>query len=218
MFTGIIETTGLVRSVRRRGEGSLISIEAPAIARELSSGESVSVNGACLTIAESPTEESFAAEAVPETLEKTTLGSLVVGDRVNLERSLRLGDRLSGHLVLGHVDGVGEVVDVKKSGLGKTLSVRIPEELAHYVALKGSIAVDGVSLTVSSVSERDVGISVIPHTLEATTIGNYTIGTKVNLEIDIIARYLESLLVKRAKTDEGAHERGLTLDFLKEKW
>ncbi|KPJ60024.1 MAG: hypothetical protein AMJ46_08825 [Latescibacteria bacterium DG_63] len=218
MFTGIIETIGTVRSLKRREEGILLSLEAPTIAGGLSLGESVSVNGACLTVVEATSGQLFSVEAVTETLERTTLASLKVGDRMNLERSLRVGDKLSGHLVLGHVDGTGEVTAIRESGLGKIVTVRVPEELTGYVAFKGSIAVDGVSLTVSGLSRSDVEISIIPHTLKSTIIGSYSVGTKVNIEIDIIARYLESLLVKHEETQDGASRRGLTLDFLKEKW
>ncbi|UCF78338.1 MAG: riboflavin synthase [Candidatus Eiseniibacteriota bacterium] len=218
MFTGIIETMGTVGSVKRRDDGALISIEAPGIASELSVGESVSVNGACLSVVEVSHGRPFWVEAVPETLERTTLGWLNVGDRVNLERSLRMGERLSGHLVLGHVDGTGEVTNLRKSGPGKVAVIRAPSELTHYIAFKGSVAVDGVSLTVSGLSEQDVEISLIPHTLKSTIVGSYRVGTKVNIEIDIIARYLESLFVRVEKTQDGASRRGVTLDFLKEKW
>jgi riboflavin synthase len=218
MFTGIIETIGVASSVRRKGEGVLLSFEAPPIAAELSLGESVSVNGACLSVVEVSSGRRFSVEAVPETMERTTLALLRVGDRVNLERSLKMGERLSGHLVLGHVDGTGEVVAFKKSGLGTTMTVRVPQELTDYIVLKGSLAVDGVSLTVSGLSRNDVETSLIPLTLQSTISGSYATGTKVNVETDIIARYLESLLVKHGKTKDGASERGLTLDFLKEKW
>ncbi len=218
MFTGIIEDIGTVSSMRRKGEGFEVTLESPPVAQNLAAGESVSVNGACLTVTDHSPGRSFSVEAVPETLEKTNLVFLKIGDRVNLERSLRVGDRLSGHIVLGHVDGVGEVTAISRPGLGKTLRVRPPGELMRYIAHKGSVAVDGVSLTVSAVSDREFQIALIPFTLKATISDGYSVGTKVNIEVDVVARYLDSLLRKERESSEGETRRGVTLDFLKEKW
>jgi len=218
MFTGIIEEIGVVGSVRRRGEGFALSVEASTVAAGLKSGDSVSVNGACLTVIETAPGRSFCVEVVPETLEKTNLVFLSAGHRVNLERSLKLGDRLSGHLVLGHVDGVGEVTRLTRAGLGRIMRVRPPERLLPYVALKGSVAIDGASLTVSDVAQGEFEISLIPFTLENTVSGSYAVGTRVNVEVDIIARYLERLLTGEAAKKKGGSGGGLTMDFLKEKW
>jgi riboflavin synthase len=218
MFTGIIEEIGTVASIQRKGEGFSVSLEGPGVSREIKSGESVSVNGACLTVVDVIPERAFCVEVVAETLEKSNLVFLKAGDRVNLERSLKLGDRLSGHLVLGHVDGMGEVAGVKRDGMGQTIVIEVPPELVRYIALKGSIAIDGVSLTVSGLSGRKVQVSLIPFTLKSTIIGSYTPGRKVNVEVDVIARYLESLLGERAGRLGSASEKGLTMDFLKEKW
>jgi riboflavin synthase len=218
MFTGIIEEIGVVGAVRRRGEGFALSVDAPAVAAGLKPGDSVSVNGACLTVIETVLGRSFCVEAVPETLEKTNLLFLSAGHRVNLERSLKLEDRLSGHLVLGHVDGVGEVTRLTRAGLGKVMRVRPPSQLLPYIALKGSVAVDGASLTVSDVTQGEFEISLIPFTLENTISGGYAAGTRVNVEVDIIARYLERLLAGEAGAREKGAGKGLTMDFLKEKW
>jgi len=218
MFTGIIEEIGVVGSVRRRGDGFALSVDAPTVAAGLKPGDSVSVNGACLTVVETVPERSFCVEVVPETLEKTNLLYLSAGRRVNLERSLKLGDRLSGHLVLGHVDGVAEITRVTRAGLGRVIRLRPPERLLPYIALKGSVAIDGASLTVSEVTQGEFEISLIPFTLENTIGGSYAVGTRVNMEVDIIARYLERLLTGEAGREKGGSGRGLTMDFLKEKW
>jgi riboflavin synthase len=218
MFTGIVEEIGVVRSIQRRGEGFSISVGASDVTQELEAGESVSVNGACLTVVDVTPERDFSVEVMAETLEKTNLVFLKAGQPVNLERSLKLGERLSGHLVLGHVDGMGEVTSVKQTGIGKTMVIEVPSELVCYIALKGSIALDGVSLTVSGLSGRNVEISLIPFTLKRTIIGSYAPGRKVNIEVDVIARYLESLLGQKGERRGSSSEKGLTLDFLKEKW
>ncbi len=218
MFTGIIEEIGVVGAVRRRGEGFALSVEAPTVSAELKPGESVSVNGACLTVIETVTGRSFSVEVVPETLEKTNLLFLSSGQKVNLERSLKLGERLSGHLVLGHVDGVGEVARLTRAGLGRVMRVRPPSQLLPYIALKGSVAIDGASLTVSDVTHGEFEISLIPFTLENTISGSYVAGTKVNVEVDIIARYLERLLAGEVDARKGTSGKGITMDLLKEKW
>jgi len=218
MFTGIIEEIGKVSSIQKREGGFSISLEAEKVAAGLAQGESVNVNGACLTVVGVAKGRGFSVEVVAETLEKTNLVFLRPGDRVNLERSLRLGEGLSGHLVLGHVDAMGEVTGLRQAGLEKVLSLELPRELMRYVALKGSIAVDGVSLTVSQLLDSGVGISLIPFTLRCTIAGSYAPGRKVNIEIDVIARYLERLLSGNESRQEGKSRKGITLDFLKEKW
>jgi riboflavin synthase len=218
MFTGIIEEIGVVRSIQRRGEGFSISMEASDVTKGIVAGESVSVNGVCLTVVDVTPRRDFSVEVIAETLEKTNLVFLKAGDRVNLEGSLKLGERLSGHLVLGHVDGMGEVIGVKQTGIGRKMIIEVPSELVRYIAHKGSVAIDGVSLTVSGLSGRNVEISLIPFTLKSTIIGIYAPGRKVNIEVDVIARYLESLLGEKGECRRWSSEKGLTLDFLKEKW
>jgi riboflavin synthase alpha subunit len=180
VFTGIIEAMGRVRSIKRTRTGSRLLIDLPFEARP---GESVAVGGVCLTW----TGEGF--DVVPETLSRTNLGALRQGDRVNLERSLRVGDRMGGHFVAGHVDAVGEVAEIRRARRAVTFWVAMPVDLARYVAPKGSIAIDGVSLTVVDVEPDRFSVALIPFTLKETTLGGARRGTRVNLEADILARY-----------------------------
>jgi len=193
MFTGLIEEMGTIESVEDHGPGRRIGVRAGAVLSDARIGDSLAIDGCCLTVVERGGER-FAVEAVPETLARTTLGDRKVGDRVNLERALRLDQRLGGHLVQGHVDGVGVVRSIAREGDGARITLDIPEGLARFVAEKGSLAVDGVSLTVA----RDLGdgceIALIPHTLHHTTAGQYRPGRRVNLEVDLVARYLARLL------------------------
>ena len=184
MFTGIVEELG---SVRAR-DGGRFEFDAPLVSTDLAVGDSVAINGCCLT-AIVVSDGWFAAQAVPETLARTTHGRLAVGDRVNLERPVRLADRLGGHLVQGHVDGVGEVLSPAPD-----LSVRCDPELAKYIVEKGSITVDGVSLTVVDARNDGFTVAVIPHTVEVTTLGLRGAGDGVNLEVDVLAKYVERLL------------------------
>jgi riboflavin synthase len=193
VFTGLVEEVGRVAAIEDRPGARRLRISAGTVRRDLEVGESVAVNGCCLTVT-ALEPERFAVEAVPETLARTTLGALARGDAVNLERALRLDQRLGGHLVQGHVDGVGEVVAHVPEGDGRRLSLRIPEGLRRFVAEKGSIAVDGVSLTVAACTPDGCEIALIPHTLANTVAGAYAPGGRVNLEVDLLARYLARLL------------------------
>lgn len=186
MFTGIVEEMGRVRV--RSGTGRF-EIEAERVTSELTVGESVSHNGCCLTVVEVG-DGWYAVEAVAETLARTNLDELGAGDPVNLERPVRLADRLGGHLVQGHVDAVGEVVEPAPD-----LTVLMPGGIARYVVEKGSIAVDGCSLTVASVDDDRFSVAVIPHTQEVTTLGRRRPGQRVNLEVDVMAKYVERLLL-----------------------
>ena len=192
MFTGIVAHLGRVAGIESHGEGRRLTIECGSLLDDAGVGESVSVNGCCLTVIERGSG-TFSADAVPETLRRTTLGTLTAEDRVNLERPLQLGERLGGHLVQGHVDGVGEVTRTTPEGDGRRITIAIPAELQRFVAEKGSIAVDGVSLTVARVVGGGCEIAYIPHTLAVTLAGGYRSGTRVNLEVDVIARYLARL-------------------------
>jgi riboflavin synthase len=193
MFTGLIEEMGTIESVEDRAPGQRIRVRASAVLSDARVGDSLAIDGCCLTVVERDAER-FAVEAVPETLARTTLGDRKAGDRVNLERALRLDQRLGGHLVQGHVDGVGVVRSIAREGDGVRMMIEIPAAIARFVAEKGSLAVDGVSLTVA----RDLGdgceIALIPHTLSHTTAGSYRAGRRVNLEVDLVARYLARLL------------------------
>lgn len=196
MFTGLVETIGTVRGAELLGEGRRLSIEA-AFADGLGRGESVAVDGVCLTVVERDAE-AFAVEAVRETLARTTLGRLDAGRRVNLERALALGERLGGHLVQGHVDAVVPVESIERQGENRYIQLRLPRSGRALVAERGSIAVNGVSLTVLGVSEDGVRLSIIPHTWEATTLADLAPGDPVNLEYDLIARYLQRLMEIRS--------------------
>jgi riboflavin synthase len=193
MFTGLIEEMGTVEAVEDRGAGRRIRVRASAVLADARVGDSLAIDGCCLTVVEREAER-FAVEAVPETLARTTLGDRKVGDRVNLERALRLDQRLGGHLVQGHVDGVGVVRSIAQEGEGARITLDIPDGLARFVAEKGSLAVDGVSLTVAKDLGDGCEIALIPHTLGHTTAGHYRPGRRVNLEVDLIARYLARLL------------------------
>jgi riboflavin synthase len=187
MFTGLVAGTGTIRSLR---DGRL-EVETP-LAAELSPGDSISVNGVCLTALD-PSPEGFRADVMPETLRRTSLGPLGSGDPVNLELPLRATDRLGGHFVQGHADGTGTVESVREEGFSRVVRVAAPGELLRYVVEKGSIAVDGVSLTVSAVDDEAFEVSLIPETLERTTLGAAAPGRVVNLEVDVLAKYLEKL-------------------------
>jgi riboflavin synthase len=214
MFTGIIAAMGHIAAVQRSNQGARLRIDAPGL--DLAGGtigESIAVAGVCLT-AVAIDLASFAADVSPETLACTTLGQRQVGDAVNLERALRLADRLGGHLVTGHVDGVGVVRRVVPEGDCFRLELDVPATLQHYVARKGSICVDGVSLTVNRVERNQIAIQVVPHTLAATTIGGYRAGTLVNIEVDLVARYLERLLPEAARSESAAAAAEIDLDLL----
>ena len=187
MFTGLVAGKGIVRSL---GDGRL-EVETP-LAGELRPGDSIAVNGVCLTAVER-SNGSFAADVMPETLRHTSLAPLGKGDEVNLELPLRAGDRLGGHVMQGHVDGTGTVESVTEDGRSRVVRIEAPAELLRYVVHKGSIAVDGVSLTVSAVDDRAFEVSVIPETLERTTLGAAAPGRAVNVEVDVIAKYVEKL-------------------------
>lgn len=198
MFTGLIETVGRVRSVVPGLGATRLTIATDIPLASLEDGESVAVDGVCLTIARRA-KGAFAADAVAETLARTTLGALRAGDRVHLERSLAVGDRLGGHLVAGHVDAVAKVLDAKRRGGDVRLTVALPAALRGLVAKKGSIALQGVSLTVSALSTRSFEVALIPETLARTRLGAVRAGDRLNVEADQIARYLESLMRARRR-------------------
>ena len=192
MFTGLVESRGTVASVQRDGDGARLSVTTP-LAAELRDGDSVAVNGVCLT-ARAVAPDSFAADVMAETLRRSSLGPLADGDSVNLELPVRAGGRLGGHVVQGHVDGIGTVAAVTADGFARVVRVEAPPELLRYVVEKGSIAIDGVSLTVSAVDDEAFEVSLIPETLERTTLGSLEPGRAVNLEVDVLAKYVEKLV------------------------
>jgi len=197
MFTGIVEELGRVRAITHADGGARLELSCTVVIDDAAIGDSIAVNGCCLTVVELG-DGWWAADAQVETLDRTTLGGLAPGDPVNLERPLQLGDRLGGHLVLGHVDGVGEVVKVEPQADGSTrVTVRAPVDLTRYLVEKGSVTVDGVSLTITTVDDAEFGVALIPHTLAVTTLGVRNAGDRVNLEADMIAKHVERLLVTR---------------------
>ena len=213
MFTGIIQAVGSIRRREPRGDDMRMVIATGGL--ELSAvkiGDSIAVNGVCLT-AVTLAADSFAADVSAETLQRSSLGALAEGDPVNLELALTLATPLGGHLVSGHVDGLGEVLERHPEGRSERFRIRAPDRLARYIAEKGSICVDGVSLTVNAVEGSVFDLNIVPHTLAATTLGDFRPGRKVNLEVDLIARYLERLMLgERAAQGNG----GVTLDALRQ--
>ncbi len=194
MFTGIIQSIGTILNLQAKGgDVSLLVNTGKLDMNDVELGDSIAVNGVCLT-AVAMTENSFTADVSRETLSLTSLGSLSKGSRVNLEKALTLQTRLGGHLVSGHVDGLGEVESRRNDGRSEHFRIKAPDDLARYIAAKGSITIDGVSLTVNRVDGVYFEINIVPHTLQETVISGYQAGTKINLEVDIIARYLERLL------------------------
>jgi riboflavin synthase len=196
VFTGLIADLGSVAAVERDGEGATLAIDS-GLAGELSEGASVAVNGVCLTATEI-NERGFRAQAIAETLRRSSLGSLRAGSRVNLELALRAQDRLGGHVVQGHVDGTGTVAGVREEGFSRVLSIAVEPRLARYLVEKGSVAVDGVSLTVSALDERGFSVSLIPETLQRTNLGEIGEGAIVNIEVDVLAKHVERLMEARA--------------------
>ena len=192
MFTGLVQDLGRVAEVHETTDGVRVAIESP-LARELSDGDSIAVNGVCLT-AVAPDAESFGADVMHETLRRSSLAGVAAGTRVNLELPLRADERLGGHVVQGHVDGVGTVRDVRDDGFARVVTIEADPALLRYVVEKGSIAVDGVSLTVAAIDHSAFDVSLIPETLERTNLGTAAPGATVNLEVDILAKYVEKLL------------------------
>lgn len=193
MFTGIVVERGAVKKSKKRNGLLELEIEAPSIARDLKRGDSIAVNGVCLT-ATSTGRRRFATQVMEETLARSTLGSLKRGSSVNLELAARLNDRLGGHLVQGHVDGVGRVIRVEDTDGTKRVWLSVSEELLRYMVAKGSVTLDGVSLTVVEAGRTSFQVALIPHTLGATTLGDIRVDTTMNVEVDIIAKYVERLV------------------------
>ena len=196
MFTGLIEELGRVAAIQPQQDAMRLTIEGSKTLSDLGRGDSIAVNGACLTAIEI-TEHQFTADVMLETLNKTSLGKLKVGDPVNLERAMTAATRFGGHVVQGHVDGVGEVISRTPSENWELVQVRIPKQLMKYIVLKGSITIDGVSLTVNEVGDDFIGLSLIPETLKLTTLGTKQPGDKVNVEADVMAKHIERLLEAR---------------------
>ena len=198
MFTGIVEEVGTIRAVRDNRGSAVLDIDCKLVVSDASLGDSISVNGCCLTVTTLPDGGGFTADLMGETLQRTSLGSLAEGSAVNLERALRADSRLGGHLVQGHVDGTGGVLAVEPQADWTVLRVRIPSDLAPYIVEKGSITVDGTSLTVMETGTDWFSVGLIPHTLSATSLRDRRAGDIVNLEVDVIAKYVEKMLRQRS--------------------
>jgi riboflavin synthase len=213
MFSGIVSEVGTVKTVQGGGDAVSLSIEASPALADVAIGESIAVNGVCLTAVQRQ-ESTFAVDVSPETLRATNLGELRPGDGVNLERALCLNDRIGGHLVSGHVDGVGTVLDKRLEANAIHYDIQVPKDLVRYLVPKGSIAVDGISLTVVACFPAAFQVTIIPHTAALTTIGRKGIGATVNLECDMIGKYVERMLQARLE-GEGAEPGDLQLALLR---
>jgi riboflavin synthase len=205
MFTGIVEELGAVETLTDLGDSVRLQVLGPLVVEDAGRGDSIAVNGVCLTVV-ATTGETFTADVMRETLDRSSLGALRPGDPVNLERSLRVDGRFGGHVVQGHVDGTGTVLARTSSEHWEVVRVSLPADLARYVVLKGSIAVDGVSLTVSAVDDTAFEVSLIPTTLALTTLGRKGVGDDVNLEVDVVAKYVERLMTAHTVAAEPSTE------------
>lgn len=212
MFTGIIEEVGTIEVVRRVNLGGLLTIRAGAVLPGMKAGDSIAVNGVCLTVVRFG-ETSFACDLSTETLERTSFGKAHEGQLVNLERPLSVGARLGGHFVQGHVDALGRLAFNNLSGTGAVIGIEHPRDLDRYLVQKGSIAVDGISLTIASIEKDFFTVAVIPYTLQNTNLRNVRIGDSVNLEADILGKHIERLLRSRSHSDKNS---GWDLQYLKE--
>lgn len=193
MFTGIVEELGEIREIHREADSITLTIRATTVLDDVHHGDSIAVNGVCLTVVEFG-DDFFTADLMQETLVRSSLGQVEVGSKVNLERATAVGQRLGGHIVQGHVDGTGEVISRTPGERWEVVRISLPEQLSKYVVEKGSIAVDGTSLTVSAVGEGFFEVSLIPTTLTDSVIGSTAVGAKVNLEVDVLAKYVEKML------------------------
>jgi riboflavin synthase len=202
MFTGLIADMGSVTELSRDAQGARLEISTP-LAAQLAEGDSIAVNGVCLTAAE-VREASFAAEAMAETLSRSSLGELQAGEQVNLELALRASDRLGGHVVQGHVDATATLSQIRDEGFARVLDFEIDPRLARYLVEKGSVAIDGVSLTVSALHDRGFAVSLIPETQRRTTLGSLAEGARVNVEVDVLAKHVERLMAAHAGEPVGA--------------
>lgn len=210
MFTGIIEDKGKVIRVEYRGQAKRLTLEMPRDLTEIQRGDSININGVCLTVVEQK-GQAIRVDLSPETLQRITLAEMNEGEEVNLERALKLSDRLGGHIVTGHIDGIGVITDKRKEKDFLSLRIRIPQSVSRYVVQKGSIAIDGISLTVNECQGEEIQITLIPYTIKKTTLVDKKVGDRVNIEADILGKYVEKMVNQRSKKSEG-----VDLSFLKE--
>lgn len=215
MFTGLIEEIGTIKSIRKGAKSIRLQVSASKIMDDVKLGDSISTNGICLTVVDFDAY-GFSADVMPETMSRTNFGLLGTGNRVNLERALRMGDRLGGHMVSGHVDGLGEVIAKEQDDNAIWVSIAAPKNILKYIVEKGSVAIDGISLTVAYVDQQIFKVSIIPLTQEDTTLTSKKNGEKVNLECDITAKYIEKFMFHRDQ-DNGYDEKSdISMNFLKE--
>jgi riboflavin synthase len=212
MFTGIIEGLGTITELRQSGQGKRLALEADFLLGHTKIGDSISVSGACLTVV-AIEGKCIKVDVSPETLAITTFGRSKIGDRVNLERALRLSDRIDGHLVSGHIDGMGTIKHKKNTGNAIIITIGVPESLSRYMIKKGSVAVDGISLTINNLGLDGFDVSIIPHTAKLTTIGFNKIGDLVNIETDMIGKYVERFVTERQYNDKKT-EKSVDMEFL----
>jgi len=216
MFTGIIQSVGDIATIENKGDDLALFVNAGQLPMDrVAIGDSIAVNGVCLTVV-TKSHAGFAADVSGESINRTTIGQLHIGSRVNLEMALTLQTPLGGHLVSGHVDGVGTVSQRSPAGRSEQFKIVAPDAIAKYIAEKGSICVDGISLTVNVVSGAEFDLNIVPHTLQETTMGDFTVGQKVNLEVDIIARYLERLILGDKAANPSGGPTGISQQFLQE--
>ncbi|WP_282015645.1 riboflavin synthase [Marinifilum flexuosum] len=214
MFTGLVEEIGQIKAIERGAKSIRLSISASKIMDDVKLGDSIATNGICLTVI-SFDSAGFTADVMPETMNRTSFGTLGTGSKVNLERAVRVGDRLGGHMVSGHVDGLGEIVGQEKDDNAIWVSIAAPKNILKYVIEKGSIAIDGISLTVAYVDEKIFKVSIIPLTQYDTTLTSKKAGEKVNLECDMTAKYIEKFMFHREE-EEKSEKSDISMDFLKE--
>ncbi|MBN1051686.1 riboflavin synthase [Clostridium botulinum] len=213
MFTGIVEEVGSLEKLTLGGGFGVIEIRANKVLENTKIGDSIASNGVCLTVLEM-TKSSFKANVMGETLEKSSLGSLKSGNKINLERAMKLEDRFGGHIVSGHIDGVGKITDIEKKVDGIWFTISASKEILKYIIYKGSIAIDGISLTVAYVDDEKFKVSVIPHTLENTILYEKKVQSVINLECDVVGKYIEKLVNNKDK--EIKNESNVTMEFLRE--
>lgn len=213
MFTGIIEELGIIQEIKKGSKSSKLLIKANKVLENTKIGDSICTNGVCLTVASLKTN-SFEADVMAETLRRSNLGDLKVGSKVNLERALSLQSRLGGHIVSGHIDGTGEIISLIKEDNATWVTIKTTNNILRYIVLKGSITIDGISLTVAYVDDKSFKVSIIPHTAQETTLLNKTNGDTVNLECDVISKYVEKLIGLKPM-DKCNETISITEDFLK---
>ncbi|WP_408954391.1 riboflavin synthase [Natroniella sp. ANB-PHB2] len=215
MFTGIVEEIGKIKKIERGSNSIALTIQANKVLDDVKLGDSIATNGVCLTVTDF-TEAEFTVDVMPETLRNSSLVDLKIGQEVNLERALRVGDRLGGHLVSGHIDGVGIIKAKKREDNAVVVTIKPSPEILKYIISKGSITIDGVSLTVAKLETNSFNISLIPHTAQITILGKKGIGDKVNLEVDLIGKYVERMM-EFAEEDEVESDSNIDIKMLKDK-